>query len=589
MAILTFTGLTAEQQALAVQGPKFLWMDNGRYIVYTGTDMPVVQKEIQPDYERNDFPNATNDTQLYNALNWYGGAVIPRGADFIVDGLVVPDNAVITGTGTLRWLTSDTANKTLTLGNGSRLENISLKPDVANISAAKTIAYVATNSVDTVVSGIRLQAERNADGSTLEKLLVLEQHCDNVTVEGVRTKNGGYPFIGIDTTNSHFVNNKFYSGSSAMNFYGGKFNNILGNKVYGTNVHGTTGAPTVTNKSTRSGINMLTFGFLGRSRGIVGNIIAGNHVFGVSEEAIGLDTHGNSAADSAENPWIPLGTVWSVGIQNNHQIITVQEPTTTNGVPAPSNWANDCFMCVLTGANTGYMVPVVNGFSVESSLPNTASFRIPLSGGPVNLAKGDKILITYGIVDNTIESNVVRSSTTGVSLWGSSWSNVVNDNSISAIDAGVQVASVLGGAATPGVNKNTLGYSGGNSITDNRIRLEYSAQSELTARGISPLRIGTWAYGTPDPTIPNNVNSTISDNKIVSCKDTLVGGSFGSVDAGTSTVSGTVVADNKLSGQGTLVVGKTTDVSIGKNYRNGIREDYNAVKSTTNTRLSLVG
>jgi hypothetical protein len=66
MTIQVFHGATAEAQASAVPDPKVIWNDLGRWVVYTGTDIPVTINSIRPQDIFNAMSNAELD--LFNSL-----------------------------------------------------------------------------------------------------------------------------------------------------------------------------------------------------------------------------------------------------------------------------------------------------------------------------------------------------------------------------------------------------------------------------------------------------------------------------------------------------------------------------------------
>lgn len=405
---------------------------------------------------------------------------------------------------------------------------------------------------------------------------------------------GAYPIFGIRTEDGIYDLNEINGSVSGLTFYGGKYNKVRGNRVNGRGVHypSDTGSNP---QSTVTGILFLTYGFLTDQRGIIGNEICGNFIKGVAEEGIGLDVNGDSVADSAENQIVPIATVQSISnLGNGRRGVVIQEPTLQAGVAAPSNWANECYACVLTGSAVGSVLKIIA--STSSAAANTATLVLARAPGNIPLAQGDKILITYGIISNKINDNTVLDTTTCISLFGSSWLNDVQDNTMRAISTGIQCGSVVAGLTTganaQGINLGGVqSYSGPTKICGNTISLDYESQPLADSRGVNqetgPIVIGTWAYGTP--AVSNqNTGMQVKDNLLIGSRDSKIGGSFATADAGFSTLTGGVISGNQCFGGTGLSIRRTLALNLGVNYSQYSREDYKVSSSADNTNLKTL-
>ncbi|QSB01977.1 hypothetical protein JWZ98_03175 [Methylomonas sp. EFPC1] len=541
-----------------------------------------------------DAPLVKNESKLYAALTEYGAARIGHDADFVLDDFEMPADTKITGSGTIRWDGNNTISNCIKLNSRCGIQGVKFASNI-NDSKVKTVLYAKANATEAEFDRLRFDGLLSGNALSYEKFIYFEQGCTGAKVTNNRMKNGGEAIMGLNTQKSEFRGNVILSPAGAgFRFYGGKFNTVASNKVYGSNIHGTTyTGRTVANRSTICGINFLTFGFIGQNRGIVGNIITDNELYGISEESIGLDTHGNESADAAENPYVPIGTLQSVSLGTNQQTITIQEPTLKGGVAADSTWALQCYVIMLTGAAAGFIAPVIS--STASASANTATITIPRNMGDLVAATGDKMLITYGIMDNVIGDNIIRNGCVGISLWGSCWGNNVDNNNVLCLETGLQIASVLGGSVVNGADSSgnplspTLGYSGLNNVRGNNVRMQYEGQPTANTRGNTPLALGTWAYGAPDTSLPSNLGTNIEGNTFISAKNAKVGGSHGSVDAGNKTAVGCRFDGNTIVGGGKFAMNKTDSMKIGKNFLVASREDYNVATSANNTNIIDAG
>lgn len=527
-------------------------------------------------------------TEVRSMLDASGECYIPSGVRLLIDALDMPPGTKIHGPGVIVYKkTSSPSDVTISMLSGCTIDGVTFQPELAE--SIPRVVVRATGDNITISNNKFLSGFYSPSFVGYETWIKIELGAKYATVIGNRSSAGSIFLLGNGLSYGKFTDNIIVSPARAMQFYGGKYNTVSRNKIYGRNKHyaGDTGSDP---QATVAGINFLTFGFLGTNRGIVGNIITDNEVYGVAEEAIGLDTHGNNANDAAEVGVLPVGTVASVAPSGNgNQIITLQEATLRDSGSISNGWANAAYVIALTGDAVGFIAPVVD--STASVIANTATLKIPRNMGDVALSPGDKILITYGIIGNVISNNIVRNSTSGISLWGSSWYNQVTGNNIEAISTGVQMASVVS-ATIPGLNENgtmksgVCGYSGACTISGNVIRLSYESQPSGNARGVSPIVVGTWAYGTPAVAAQNPLMN-VSSNMISSPKHTLVGSSRGTVDAGPSTVTAAVVCGNRLIGGGGVSLNRTDKCVIGPNYSGTGREDYRLSASAGNTSVTV--
>lgn len=534
--------------------------------------------------------SVTDQSTLLAALTNYGVAYLDGNADFVVDNLTMPSGSKIYGNGTIRWNSDSLATNTLIVQSNCTIEGITFRrlQSATILSNAKVIIYTNPNSDNINFQNLTFIADLDLSYTTYENFMYFDQHCTAIRVKDCRSLYGGNVILAIDCKNSNFISNIFTSSSSAgFRFYGGKYNKIIGNKVDGRNVHNTMGAPGIAGQSTQVGINFLSFGFLGANTGVIGNQIIGNEIYGVSEEGIGIDTHGQTFADTFESKVLPIATVYSITQSDNRQIITLQESTTVNGVPSSTGWADLCYMVVLTGDAVGYIAPIITGLSTASGSTNTATIAISDANGIVPVANGDKLCITYGSIDNIISENRIDSTTTGISLWGSAWRNVISNNIVSAIDVGIQVAEVLGGPVTPNVNTYTLSYCGLNTIHNNTISLSYATQPQSVSRGWTPLVVGVWAYGTVSNDVHHHVGTEITYNKIYSSRNAIIGGIIlGMNDPGYLSIFGGILAHNRFLGGGGFAVNRTTNLHVGPNFLHLTKENYRVSASASNTSLT---
>lgn len=576
----TATQMRAIRQALDVPS----WQDVADSSTYTGYD---IRRNLLVDLTGGE--NAT--AHVLHALNTYGTVTVAKDVKILVDLLDMPDGARIQGQGEVLYKdTANTGEYTIRLGSGSAVKGVTFRSQTQK--SVNRIILWSANCERPQVHGCKfvggLYAEQGYVG--YETWVQFDQGASRPEVVGCDFSYGASAIFGIRTEGGRFDSNLIVGPTRCISMYGGKRNKVRANHIYGRNIHYAADAGSNT-QATITGINFLTFGFLGHSRGIIGNEISGNHVHGVAEEAIGLDTNGDNSADAAENQVLALTTVHALVKDGEQVVLTLANATLRAGVAAPHDWWSDCYVNVLSGAAVGATAKIIAGTS--SALVNTAQLRIA-GAQALKLAAGDLLHISYGISFNKIIDNTIEQSMTGVSLWGSAWHNTVSGNTIKAISRGIVVASVVAGY-TPGADADgrslggVVSYSGPNKVHGNTIVMEYEGQPTTHVRGVAadcgPIVWGTWAYGTPS-VAAHNPGAVITDNNIVSGRDCLIGGPlFATAQAGAITLDSPLVSGNRVFGGGSIAINNTRDAQVLNNYKGLIRQDYNKAASANNANL----
>lgn len=543
-------------------------------------------------------PSGNNDSTaaVASALDQYGSIFIPLDARIKIDKLEMPPGSTISGPGKIVYVdTNNPDDKTIRMYSDCQIVGPTFVGP-SDRSVPRYVVYSENGAENLAVMDCKFKGGVYAGQSFVgyERWVHMDQGAKSPKVVRNKFDWGAYPIFGVRTQDGIYDLNEINGSVSGLTFYGGKYNKVRGNRINGRNVHYS--ADTGSNpQSTITGILFLTYGFLTDQRGIIGNEICGNFVTGVAEEGIGLDVNGDSVGDSAENQVVPIATVQSVSnLGNGRRGVVIQEPTLVGGAVAPSNWANECYACVLTGAAVGTVMKVIA--STSSSSANTATIVLARSPGDIPLAQGDKILLSYGILYNKINDNTILNTTTCISLFGSSWHNDVQDNTMRGISTGIQCGSVVAGltvgANAQGINLGGVqSYAGPTKIAGNTISLDYETQPLADSRGVNqetgPIVVGTWAYGTP--AVSNqNTGMQIKDNILIASRDSKLGGSFATADAGFSTMTGGVVSGNQYFGGGGLSIRRTLALNLGVNYAQYSREDYKAASSADNTNLKVL-
>lgn len=536
---------------------------------------------------------------VLTTLQTTGHVYIPQGVKILVDKLTMPPGTRISGPGKIVYIfTNQTDDATIYMQTDCVVEGVTFVP-YDPISIARTIIYSANSE------NIRI-LNNNFEGTLsssqfyfgYETYILLDQRTVGAKVIGNTMYYGKYGIFNTDVSKCIFAENWIEEPTvNGMTFYGGKYNTVQANHIIGRNhqysIDG--GAVGDSAQGTVTGISFLTRGFLGSRRGIIGNRVIGNYVYGITEEAISFDTSANSTFNAPENYVLAIGTVQSVAASGvGNVVITLQEPTTQGGIAAPSDWAIGYFAIGLTGAGTGYAAKVIS--CTSSSGANSSTLTINQSAGIPPFATGDKILITCGVMFNEIIGNTVDQVTSGLILYGSSWFNRVEGNNVRAISTGIEIASIVAGLVigskvdgTPADGSGVQSYSGCCTVTNNTVVLDYEGQPSNYDRGSSnsagPIAAGTWAYGTPVISA-QNPGMTIANNRFFGNRTSKIGGSFATQDAGNSSMTYPIVTGNTSMGGTSIVLNKTSGAFVGPNWKTGVREDYQTSGSANNTGIT---
>jgi len=322
-------------------------------------------------------------------------------------------------------------------------------------------------------------------------------------------------------------------------------------------------------------------------------------VYGITEEGISFDTSANIVENAPENYVLAIGTVQSVATSGvGNSIITLKEPTFQGGgSAAPNDWAVGYFIVGMNGLGVGYSAKVIS--STSSTSANTATVTINQNSGVPPFVNGDKILVTCGVMFNEIIGNTVSQVTSGLILYGSSWFNRVEGNQVRAITTGIEVASIIAGYlpgaqanGAPAIGSGVQSYSGCCTITNNTVVLDFEGQPQNYARGVDapsgPITVGTWSYtGTP-AVAAQNPGMSIKNNRFFGNRTSKIGGSFATQDSGNSSVTNPIVAWNESMGGSSIVLNKTAGAQVGWNFKNGVKENYQATGSANNTAITLI-
>lgn len=508
-------------------------------------------------------------TQLIlDAIIKYKSIWIPRGSRILIDNLQVPEDSAIYGEGTLVYPT--TSNQMIRItGDKCVISGLKFRC-IDPTSCNKVIVYVASAVNDTTIQDCFFLGQLSQPSYVAyEQWIVLEQNGQrnkvlrntfNYGAYGVFAKNPQWCIINDNTMNSTVRSIQMYSGS---------YNKVNFNTINGRNIHYLTDTGSNPQASI-TGINFLTFGTFGRMRGILHNQVIGNKVSGISEEAISMDTHGNTPSDSAENPWLRVGTVSSVELSGTgNYIITLAEPVTQGSSAAPNTWWLETYVICMSGTNQGAIAKCLGGSA--SALTNTSTVVVPANAGQMFNA-GDKLFFTYGILFNTIANNEVRNSHSGLALWGSGWYNKIVGNHVTGVGTGIGVCCVIA-TLTNGANDSgaplggVQGFCGCNVVSNNTIIENYYDQPSTASKTGTPLLLGVWNYGSTPAVTDLNFGNIVTDNMICSGRPAPIGHLGKNAVTGCTISKGTYLDGNRFSGGGSLDVTNASGYVLGTNFK----------------------
>lgn len=505
---------------------------------------------------------------IQDALTTYRSIWIPRGGSILVDNIQMPADTAIFGEGTLLYPNS-ASNRCITV-NGDKCVISGLKFKCAEAtSVSKLIVYVANGVSDTIIQDNFFNGVLNSSFVGYEQWVVLEQNGQRNKILRNTINNGGFGIFAKNPRSNYIIENIINSTVRPIQIYSGSYNKVNFNTINGRNKHYATDTGTDP-QATIVGINFLTFGVFGRNRGILHNQVIGNKVYGVAEEAISMDTHGNDTSDSAENPWLRVGTVSSVAATGvGRYTITLAEPVLQGGAAAPSNWWEETYIICMAGTNQGAIAKCQGGTSSTSA--NTSTIIVPANGGQMfNI--GDKLLFTYGILFNTFTNNEIRNCQTGLYLWGSAWYNKIIGNHVAGVGTGIGICTVIdnlinGAAADGSALGGVQGFSGCNIISHNTIVENFYDQPSTTTKTGYPMLVGVWNYGSTPAVSDLNFGNTFTDNMISAKKSALLGFLGKNAVTGCTISKGAYFNGNRISGGGTFDTTNASGFTLGVNFK----------------------
>lgn len=515
-----------------------------------------------------DLTGTVDCTQLIlDAIIKYKSIWIPRGSKILIDNLQVPEDSAIYGEGTLLY--PNTSNRMIQI-NGDKCIISGIKfRCIDATSCNKVIVYVASAINDCTIQDCFFLGQLSQPSYVAyEQWIVLEQNGQRNKVLRNTFNYGGYGVFAKNPQHCIINENIMNSTVRSIQMYSGSYNKVNFNTINGRNIHYLTDTGSNPQASI-TGINFLTFGTFGRGRGILHNQVIGNKVYGISEEAISMDTHGNTPSDSAENPWLRVGTVASVALSSTgNYVITLVEPVVQGSSAAPSTWWLETYVICMSGTNQGAIAKCLGGSASTSA--NTSTIIVPANAGQMFNA-GDKLFFTYGILFNTIANNEVRNCQSGLALWGSGWYNKIIGNHVTAVGTGIGVCAVIdslinGAAADGSPLGGVQGFCGCNIVQSNTVISNYYDQPLSSSKTGIPLLCGVWNYGNTPAVVDLNFGNTITDNTISSGLNLRLGHLGKNSITGCTIGKGTYVNGNRVSGGGTIDT--TNSIStLGTNFK----------------------
>jgi parallel beta-helix repeat protein len=270
------------------------------------------------------------------------------------------------------------------------------------------------------------------------------------------------------------ANNKIDGADQSIKFESGRENIVTNNTVSGCRV----------------GILFLNKRWekIETSR-LFGNIVTSNIVEDIDEEGISFDAS-NSNKGWPEHPNFPIVSY----VASQESGIATRISILQDG--QPPGWADGYYALVISGQLRG------NFFKISSSGNRYFDLEESSEGLWRNAAPGDKAIITTGIFRNIVSHNSVRNCGTAcITFWGSSWFNVIKDNSVARDSgsprkgSGIQISSVVHPLG-PGPGSGMRAYSGYNLVEGNSISV--AGEMAGSKKSISPILIETRAYSQPD-------------------------------------------------------------------------------------------
>lgn len=378
--------------------------------------------------------------------------------------------------------------------------------DLENYSYVLTANFPIDSSITITGNGATLKASSRIE-MQFRKLKLLENVIfDNVAIRFAQTftdpaivqnctfKNNTsfavYLLGGSNTwpRNIRITGNVFTANSYSI--YGGLTNGYIFDNRFSAstnrNIELYAGTNTVIRKNIIdggiTGITQLNSRNITSRMILSNNVVEGNVISNVSEEAISIDCHCNTSAASGS---VALLTVASVATTGTDKDITVNQAL-------PAFGYIEYHAVFLNGPNKGepyrisYMGPA-----------GTNYIRIPTPTGTIT--SNDSIVVMLANVGGKIINNTISNATSAITLWGNGFKTLIQGNTISnSTTAGISISNLTS------VTAGTYSIAEGNIIKDN-ISLKSAMVSTLRKYGA----INYWGKNTFIGNVGNESTLTI--------------------------------------------------------------------------------
>lgn len=231
------------------------------------------------------------------------------------------------------------------------------------------------------------------------------------------------------------VTNNYFDGHS-YGIYGGFNRSFFANNTFrnttNRNIEFQTGSGNITyNNDIDGGVTGITH-LIARSTtsniGCQSNIIIGNRIRNISEEAISFDSKANNSSDSGS---VISGT------------ITSRSTSTTNVQIVPSFDLSgsafaylNMYLVPLTGVSKGSV------FRINFMGASGTSYIQVVDATISQLAVGTKFIIVVGNQDHLVTDNTIENCTSGIMMWGCAFNNKIVNNKF--INSNIKIRSLFG-------------------------------------------------------------------------------------------------------------------------------------------------
>jgi hypothetical protein len=196
------------------------------------------------------------------------------------------------------------------------------------------------------------------------------------------------------------------------------------------------------------------------------NIITNNRVTNISEEAISLDLHGDTAADSGSRI---TGTVSSIDASSTARIVP--------GFNLTANAYTHYYVQFLTGRARG-QTHLITGMGAGG----TRYLEIPTADKNL-IGVSDKFTVHIGCVGNVIANNIVKKAQTGITAYGTGTETIIEGNHVEdCTGTGILIRSLY--------NVQAGGYGiVSNSLVQGNVIVNCELAANIISFGSSPIDV----------------------------------------------------------------------------------------------------